>query len=279
MTIAIKDSAPKVPTQSPFGPSHEAAGTLPDLVLITADKVAFYTHRRRLSHASSNSFGGLLFDTSDAIHVPESGTCIDLALRIMYGFPCAQLVPALEDIVDAVAALTKYGISVQKLAAPFLSLYQLILAYAPHRSIEVYALAGHYGLEELAVAVSSHLLAYDTSMLSDELSIEMGPIYIRRLFELHAHRRNALRNIVLRLPTMHPRTNECTEDTQWQLTQAWAYAAAEIVWEALPSMSPCALQSAFEKNGTLIKCRDCREMLHNGIQEAMYEWSSVRSTI
>ena len=103
--------------------------------------------------------------------------------------------------------------------------------------LEAYALAGHFGLDALAVAVSAHLLAFDTSQISDALSLQMGPIYFRRLLDWHQARLAALKEIVLSPPSVHPPTLECGEEKGRALTKAWAFAAAGIVWEAAPGES------------------------------------------
>ncbi len=72
-------------------------------------------------------------------------------------------------------------------------------------------------------------------MLTDELSIKMGSVYFSRLYNLQQARLAALKNIVLRPPAAHPPTPACNGDVQRELSRAWAFAAAQIVWTALPS--------------------------------------------
>ncbi|RPD54079.1 hypothetical protein L227DRAFT_535215 [Lentinus tigrinus ALCF2SS1-6] len=262
-----------------FTPAFQFNDALPDVCLITADNLPFYTHRQVLQFASTNTFGGLLANHDESINVSESYTVLPIVLHIIYGLSCLHLSPSLDTVDLAVDALVKYGVPVSKFAAPNSPLYQLIISHAPYRPIDTYALAAHHGLEPLAVDVSAHLLSYDTSNLTDELSLKMGPVYIKRLFSLHLTRRAALKDIVMKPPALHHPNLACGTGEQRQLTQAWALAAAEMAWDVRPSTSTYMLQSVFEKAGRDITCGECRVMLEQRIQEAIDEWSAVRRTI
>ena len=215
------------------------SSTLPDLSIISGDRICFYAHTRFLLHSSSNNFGGLLAGTPrpGTIDVPEAGAAIHIALHAIYRMTCTHLATTLESAEGAIDALLKYGVDAHALAAPHSPLFLLVLAHAPRAPIEAYALAGHFGFDALAVAVSAHLLAFDTSQISDALSLQMGPIYFRRLLDWHQARLAALKEIVLSPPSVHPPTLECGEEKGRALTKAWAFAAAGIVWEAAPGES------------------------------------------
>ena len=221
----------------PFNPGFLCNDVPADITLIAADNVPFYAHRRVLQYASKNAFGSLLTRPDKSIRVPEASAVLSLALHIVYGFPCLHLVFALDTIETAANALIKYGVPLRNVAAPNSPLYQLVLSHAPYRPIDAYAFAAHYNLESLAVAVSSHLLAYNTSNLTDELSTKMGPVYLKRLFDLHETRRSALKAIVMKPPRMHRPNLACGTGEQRQLTQAWAFAAAEMAWDVQPGES------------------------------------------
>ncbi|KAI0793659.1 hypothetical protein C8Q74DRAFT_522846 [Fomes fomentarius] len=277
-TIAINQGP-----QSVFGPTFVVAGQFPDLVLTTADQARYHVHHRRLIHASANSWGGLLVTTPhpdhDTLSVPEDSQTTHIVLHTVYGLPCLHLSPTLEVAESALSALIKYGVAISKLAMPHLPLYQLILAHAPFQPLETYALAAHFGLEPVAAAASSHLLAYHPSKLSDELSVKMGPLYFKRLLDLHETRRAALKAIVMRPPARHADTETCGPESQMRLTSAWAMTAADMAWNALPNTSTHALQSAFEKAGAELSCVACKEMLRRRIAEATQEWARVQRTI
>ena len=245
-------------SSTPFGPAFNAPGEPSDLVLVARDRAQFHAHRRRLLHASANAWGGLLSGAPHPrpIDVPEDSTTLGIAIRTVYGLSCEQLAPSLEAIESALNALIKYGVALQPLAMRNLPLYQLIYAHARYRPIETYALAAHFRLEPLAVAASAHLLAFDTSTISDELAIQMGPIYLKRLFGLHDVRRAALKAIVLRPPTMHPPTLLCASEGQGMLMAGWAFAAAEIAWD--PVLRECFILAVFSSRaGSDVSCFCC----------------------
>ncbi|KAI0681570.1 hypothetical protein C8T65DRAFT_548213, partial [Cerioporus squamosus] len=175
-----------VPSSPAFGPEFVIADALPDVVLLTADQAHLHVHRRRLLHASANSFAGLLVDVTQdrTVAVPEHAPVLTIALRALYGLPCLHLGSALDDVDLAIEALVKYGVDVRRLAAPSLPLHQLLLSFAPSHPIETYCIAGRHDLEDVALASSSNLLTYDLSMLPDSLIARMGPIYRKRLVDL-----------------------------------------------------------------------------------------------
>ncbi|KAI0642065.1 hypothetical protein C8Q79DRAFT_918549, partial [Trametes meyenii] len=253
----------------------------PDLVITSVDGVRFHGHRSWILSLSSNDFAGHLTQATDALTLPEHAIVLDIALHVIYGIFYNSQRPPLDSTEAALSALIKYGMPVQSLSTAAYPLYQLVLSYAPHYPIEVYALAGHHDLEEPAAAISSHLLAYNLTTLSDSLAVKMGPIYFTRLYSLQRARLAALRDIVLRPPAPHPPTADCDEDKQKELGRAWAFASAEIVWNALPSKPQCytsvqALSSAFAQSGSAVDCPECHATLQKRVQEVANEWSAVK---
>ncbi|OSC99522.1 hypothetical protein PYCCODRAFT_1470221 [Trametes coccinea BRFM310] len=274
-----------VTVSTAFHPSLTFDGAPPDLVLVSSDGVHFYVHRLRLVSVSTNLLAGLLpveFDedvkpsTLPLVHVLQNAEVLNVAIHTMYGLSCLHYYPTLEVVDAALDALKLYGAPVQVLAAFNQPLYQLLLTFAPFRPIDAYAIAAHHSLEDAAVAISSHLLAYDLSRLPDETAQKMGPIYLKRLFVLHQSRIIALRNILFRPPASHPPAPGCTPDIQQRLTRAWALAAAQLVWDVLPSVSTMALRSLLEPIATKLECQLCAAALLRRVQEVVYEWSSVK---
>ena len=211
---------------------------LPDLVVEASDGTRFHVHTDTLTQSSNNSFDGLLPSTHGSLTLSESPEVLDIALHILYEKAFSAPLPRLNILEDALEALVKYGAHLPILAAPPLPLYALLLQHAPSSQIETYALAAHYDLEDAAVAISAHLLAYDITELSDELSLKMGPIYMMRLVELQQLRLSALKAIVLTPPVSHLATATCGSGPE--LSQAWALAAIPLIWEARPS--ECRIQ-------------------------------------
>ncbi|KAL7285147.1 hypothetical protein ACG7TL_000239 [Trametes sanguinea] len=257
-----------VTVSTAFHPSLTLDGAPPDLVLVSSDGVHFYVHRLRLVSVSTNLLGSLLpADFNEdvkpsslpLVHVPQNAEVLNVVIHTMYGLSCLHYYPTLEVVDAALDALKLYGAPVQVLAAPNQPLYQLLLTFAPFRPIDAYAIAAHHSLEDAAVAISSHLLAYDLSRLPDETAQKMGPIYLKRL-----------------PPASHPPAPGCTPDIQQRLTRAWALAAAQLVWDVLPSVSTMALRSLLEPIATKLECQLCAAALLRRVQEVVYEWSSVK---
>ncbi|KAM5543293.1 hypothetical protein V8D89_003167 [Ganoderma adspersum] len=265
-----------------FGPGNIFDGMFPDMLIKSPDQTGYYVHRLHLSRVSTNAFGGLLANPASSISVLEPAAVLNVVIHTIYGMSSTHRNPSLDTIEAAIDALLKYGVAPHLYAPSSQPLYLLLLLHAPYRPIEAYAVAGKYGFEDAAVAISGHLLAYDLSRISDELSLKMGPVYLRRLVDLHNTRAQALKNIVLRPPGPHAPTLtvtcqcECAGD-QSRLANSWAYAAAQLVWATLPCMSTDALQSTFEKAGKEIVCEGCRAALRARIQEVCWRWFEVKT--
>ena len=235
-TDAVPDKATY--TAPAFGPHFVVGGTRPDIVLIASDDVRFHVHRFVLAFASTNNFANLLCDGRSTISLPESRLVLNIALHAIYDMPYTLESSTLSDVESALDALVKYGVPVTALATPPRPLYHLLLSFAPFEPIVTYALAGRFDLEAVAVATSSHLLGYDTATLSDTLAIKMGPVYLRRLLGLHQHRLSVLKEIVLCPPREHSiPAGRRADGEHRELGQLWAFAAAQLVWDALPSES------------------------------------------
>ncbi len=229
-----------------FHPSLSIDGAIPDVVVVSADGVHFYAHRHRLLAVSANGMGNLLPPPGAVntipplltLHAPHSADVVNVILHTMYGLSCAHYLPTLETVEAAVDSLSLlYGVSVPPLAVPGMPLFQLIYSFAPFRPLDAYAIAAHHELHDLAVMISSHLLAYDLSQLPDAAAQKMGPVYLKRLFVLHQSRVAALRGILFKAPETHLPVAGCDQDNQQMLVRAWALAVAQLVWDVLPSKS------------------------------------------
>ncbi|KAI0639725.1 hypothetical protein C8Q77DRAFT_83216 [Trametes polyzona] len=272
-----------------FHPSLAPNGVLPDLILVSADGVHFYVHRAHIQAVSSNGLQGLLYSglsggedaassglSATAIPIPLPSEVLNVVLHTMYGMSCLHYFPSLEVVDASLSALALYGVALQPLSVPNQPVYQLLLSFAPYRPIYAYALAARHALEDTAVAISSHLLAYPLTQIPDDMAEKMGPLYLKRLFVLHHTRHTALRDILFRPPVPHPPSPECSPEMQQQLTRAWALAAAQLAWDVLPSVSTGALRSILEPLGLKISCPLCAAALRQRVQEVVYEWASVR---
>lgn len=181
-----------------------------------------------LSHPDQSSL-------SDAIVVlPDSAEVLDVFLRAIYSLPCRELPVTFEVIEKSLEALKTYGISLKDFIYPGTPLFELALARAPSSQIEMYALAAHNDLPELAAAISFYLLSFDLSTLTDEQATKIGSIYLKRLFFLHLGRSYALKHLLLAPLPFHEPSPECDSTEQKKLNRAWLMATAELSWEARP---------------------------------------------
>jgi hypothetical protein len=217
------------------------------MTLHSSDSVFFYVHSAALLKVSKNSFGSLIQtypisptsddDVNPAILVPEDSHVLNILLHLIYMIPCSHFCPPVEIISKTVSALKRYGVSIKSFAAPDACLYNLILSRAPLHPIELYAVAAENELHDLAVAISPHLMSLDLATLTDEIVIQIGPTYLKRLFFLHLGRNEALKKLLFSPPTLHGPTPQCDFIEQRKLTRAWALAAAYLAWDARPGLS------------------------------------------
>lgn len=170
------------------------------------------------------------------VAVEESSAVLNLVLHVAYNLPCSQYAPATDEISDAVDSLDRYGFPLQVFAQPRSNLYNLILNRAPVHPIHMYATAAKHNLEELAIAISSHLLSFDLSELTDQLVEKMGAVYLRRLVFLHLGRMDALKRLLTPPPSFHGPTGSCGFPEQRQLMRAWSLATAGLAWDVRPGM-------------------------------------------
>ncbi|EMD39915.1 hypothetical protein CERSUDRAFT_63441 [Gelatoporia subvermispora B] len=274
-----------VSASTAFNPQSMLDTQPSDLILVSSDSVFFYVHCHRISGASTNYFNGLLSparlqeaNSGTPLHVlPEVAEVLNIVVHTIYGMPCTHFGPSFATATTAIKALTKYGVPVQQYAAPALPLYTLIRSYAPTHAIDAYALAAAHDLEPLAVAISPHLLAFHLSALSEELASALGPKYLLRLFHLHGQRMDALKHLLLQLPTPHEPTAVCGVEEQGKLTRGWAFAAAQLVWDARPSISTHAIDMALSPLRSQLSCHLCINSLEQRLQEVISEWAAVKN--
>lgn len=212
-----------------------------DTVFRSADGVLFYVNAKAFIKVSKTIFeaflGGSLEDKrfrDTIIDVPESSSILNIIIHTIYGLSCAKHSPPFDDIETAVNRMPVYGLTPSAHIMPSSPLFELLLSHAPVQPIRIYALAGHFGIEELAIQTSSHLLSYDLSDLTDELAKRMGAVYFKRLMCLHMNLLDSLKATILQPPRPHPATEACSFVEQKKLSRAWALAASYLAWDSRP---------------------------------------------
>ncbi|KAF9040183.1 hypothetical protein BDZ89DRAFT_944958, partial [Hymenopellis radicata] len=257
---------------------HPAARLVPsaysDVVLQSTDGVLFYVHRAILAEASSNGFGSaLLHDAAAPVAVNDDSAVLNIILHAIYDLPSAQFSPSFPTLVDAVDRMQPvYGVAPTRFILPATSsdLFSQLYSHAPLRPIDVYMLAAHHGLEDLAVLASGHLLSFKLETLTDDMTVYMGGMHLKRLVFLHLDRLKRLKEILLVPPPPHE-GGVCTADPQ----RAWALAAAELVNDAKPDLSPHLLAASMKGFAGDIPCATCMNNFQRRLAEAAELWSNV----
>lgn len=271
-----------------FYPGATHTNAPPDLILLSKDSVFFYVHWDVLAKYSNNQFNYLLprqtpETSQDGTHpilmLPESSQVLNVLLHTLYHIPFRQFSPDSDVTVAAVHSLQSYGFSVKSLISPNTPLYELILSRAPLYPIELFAIASEYDLNDLATTISPHVLGYDLSRLTDALSVQIGPVYLKRLFFLHLGRSDALKRLLLSPPPLHTQTAECDFNQQRKLTRAWALATAYLSWEARPDLPTSSIESALGSLHDHLTCDHCRNGLTTRVRQLVIDWSNVKRTI
>ncbi|KDR71843.1 hypothetical protein GALMADRAFT_253618, partial [Galerina marginata CBS 339.88] len=265
---------------------HPGADPVPDTLFLSADGVVFYVHAQTILNSCLTSFEPCLpVPLSDQqcrnkiIQLDASSVELNVIMHTLYGTSPAAHSPDIETLVRAVDRMPTYGLPPKSLIRPSTPLYDLLLAHGPLRPLEVYAVAAFHGLTPLATTVSSHLLSYDLSSISDEMAERIGAVYLKKLLLLHVGRFASLKRILLAPPHPHPPTKRCGFDDQKKLTRAWALVSAYLAWDARPDVSSRTMQNALNPLVEHLKCEMCHQALRDRIKDVLAQWASVKCTI
>ncbi|KAH7924514.1 hypothetical protein BV22DRAFT_501686 [Leucogyrophana mollusca] len=270
-----------------FPPASTYSTHPPDLILVSSDSVFFHVHRSTLQAASEHAFH-ISYSSlppspngsaESVITISESSTTLNIILHTIYGLSCAHYLPSYEAVSTAVAALAANEIPVKRFMTPSSPLSDLVLAHAPLHPIDAYVLAAKYDLHDLAVPVSSHLLSFDLSSITDEMAKQIGSHYLKRLFLLHYERVEGLKRIIMPPPNSHPPTPTCTSTDQGKLATAWTLATASLVWSSSVDLTTTTIKSTIGPIENEIHCPICREALNNRTQALVTQWTKVQRTI
>ncbi|KZT18113.1 hypothetical protein NEOLEDRAFT_1143826 [Neolentinus lepideus HHB14362 ss-1] len=257
----------------------------PDIVFASSDGVFFYVHSHRLLNNSNNDFNSCLplpsqeADECPILPAAETANVLNILFHVVYDLSFAQYNPTVDCLIATVQSLHKYGASLEKLVVPSSRLYQHLMSVAPLNSIDVYTVASQYGLEELAVAASSHLLSFPLSTLSDDMVVRMGPLYLKRLFFLHLGRVEVLKRLLLCPPPPHPPISTCNFADQKQMVRVWALAAAYLAWDARPDLPITTIKQTLNPLIDKLPCAVCRQHLQERAKNMIVQWSVVKNTV
>ncbi|KAI4525473.1 hypothetical protein K525DRAFT_365251 [Schizophyllum commune Loenen D] len=256
-------------------------GVPPDVVLVSTDDVYFYVNRALLATASANYFAALLPpagrspDGFPLAQTQDTSDVLNIVLHAVYDISPARYAPPVTTLLAALDRLPEYGmLPAQHVVRPR-ALYAVLLAQAPLAPLAVYTAAARYGLNDLAVAVSSHLLSFPLPALTDAQAEAMGAVYLKRLFMLHKQRVDALKGVLAQAPYPHPETEICTFADQKKIARAWQLAATYLVAEAQPDLPPSRMEATVNSLMVGMACEDCKEALRKRLQKAVVEWTML----
>ncbi|KZP18643.1 hypothetical protein FIBSPDRAFT_745168 [Athelia psychrophila] len=267
-------------------PDYRIFGSSSDLIVLTSDHVCFYLDSGMIWASTKNDFNGMLigFSSGDKTKsgaapiftVPEASMVFTMIVCAIYGQPFAEYGPSFETLDQAINGMHSYGLPLEILLAPSTPLSEILLTHKNSHAIELYALAGHYSIDHLAVATSFFLLSYQLSSLSDETAVRIGPQYLKRLFFMHLGRSEALRRALFPPPYPHEPTPECSRADQMGLTRAWSLAASSLAWDSSADVSGEAIGVVLSALGDHLTCGQCQTALTDRIDILLERWASTK---
>ncbi|RDB22324.1 hypothetical protein Hypma_010493 [Hypsizygus marmoreus] len=281
-TLTIE--GPPVGSISPvFNLGVHPAGS--NLIFASSDSVFFYVHTDVVLQQSPSAFQSLLLGLlvheppKTIVKIPEPSNVLDIILRVLYGIPGGDNPPLFDTFVAAIDKMPVYGINPKDHIVPSSPSYTYLLAFASRFPLELYALAAHYEIHDLAVSTSSYLLSHSLASIDDETAQRIGPIYLKRLLCLHISRFDALKRILLDPPHPHPPTKECDFTQQKALARAWTLVSAYLACDARPDLSSSSIELAFNSLYEQTTCSLCLETLTTRLQDVTTRWACVNRTI
>ncbi|THU80852.1 hypothetical protein K435DRAFT_785291 [Dendrothele bispora CBS 962.96] len=257
----------------------------PDIMLISSDAVVFFVDQQTLLNLSTNSFNSLLPITSTRkiehfIHLRQIHSSeLNILLHVIYDLDCTQYNPPLPSTLSSIDLFPQFGLSPKALIKPKTPIYEILLSQASLHPLEVYCLCGKHDIHELATPVSSRLLSFVLSTLTDKDAERMGSIYLARLFKLHRTRVETLLRLLMPAPSLHNPTKRCGFEHQKVLASAWTMTTAYLSWSAKPDISTSAIRAVFHAMTKHVTCPDCLKGRDGRLNKIIVNWSMTKNTI
>ncbi|KAF5314680.1 hypothetical protein D9611_007232 [Ephemerocybe angulata] len=259
-----------------------------DLVISSSDGVLFYLNSSIIRKASAaavpcflrySTVPGAGINEAGIIPIPASAAVLNIIFHTIYGSSCAQNSPATDDLVNAVDSLPTLGFRAGALVRPGNPTHDLLLSRAPSQPMDVFALAAHHHLSELAIHASSYLLSYPLFKVDDALAARIGTSYLKRLFLLHLERVKTVKQILAQPPSLHPMRKDCNLQDQKKVARLWALGSTYLAWDIGPDLSTRTIQSVYGPLVENLTCADCQEMLKKRVRDVVTKWVAVKTTI
>lgn len=135
-------------------------------------------------------------------------------------------------------------------------------------------------MENVCIGASEPTLKISLSSLSESQAVEIGPLYLRRLFFLHLGRVEALKRILGASIEDHSPTAACSEEGRDTLQRNWSAARAEILSKDLPqNTSKADILSSFGLIFSSTVCMQCKEQLQRRVEAVVRDWDRIKRSI
>ncbi|KAF5330184.1 hypothetical protein D9611_010539 [Ephemerocybe angulata] len=295
---APTDTQQPAPDERQVSPSFPRSDST-DVVLLSSDTVLFHLHASKLNAAAAPSAAQRTWasNTSTPILVPEPSPILALMLHTVYATRPASGASPLPTLIAAIDALIKYDIEPRRLVLPGTPIYGALQTHLPTDAYDVYVLAAHHGLEDLAVEASRQALAHPVRDISDAAAARMGATYLLRLYNLYNARKDALRKLLLQGPPFHvaaaaangvngfgaaPAAQNpvgCGPEGEGRLGSAWEARTCSVAWNLRVDFEPDELRRALEVDGSAFDCLECEEAYEKRVEEVVESWKNTKATI
>ena len=203
------------------------------------DSVLFYINSDELASASSTAFRAQISKPShldEVVDIPDNSDVLSIIFCVLYDVPCEGPSPSFNDLEKAIDRMTAYGVIPKAHILPSTHIHALLLSCASEEPLMLYTLAAHYVLDDLAASASAHLLSLSLYNITGDISMRMGPIYLKRLTNLHMQRTELLKRLLIQPPDTHRPIRTCGYAEQKKVLGKWMMVAASLSWLAGPGM-------------------------------------------
>ncbi|KAF8906696.1 hypothetical protein CPB85DRAFT_1223848, partial [Mucidula mucida] len=245
-----------------------------DTIFQSTDAAFFYVHADIIHAASCNSFGSFLQSPTVPpliIKLDVDSTVLNLMIHAIYSAECSLLM-----LTTTLDVMGRYGLTLSKFIYSSSMLFTELYRHVPFHPLDVYTLAAHHDLVQLAIGASAHLLSLDLGKISFDQSERMGAIYYRRLSLLHTTRLTHLKEILSGGPPSGHRFDLlCTNVAQRDMRSSWALAIIDVLRNASPDLSPDYFKAQMRPFMERVDCVTCRNQFSAKIEDAALQWSMV----
>ncbi|KAK7062532.1 hypothetical protein VNI00_000020 [Paramarasmius palmivorus] len=266
-----------------------------DCILLSFDSIIFYVDEDTICKASNNGFNGILplqakESLQRLVYVPKLlSSELQIMLQVIYDIPFDRGSPGIvhnptnqshvQAVIYGISLLPHYGVLPKAAIQPHTNMFKYLLMCAPMYPLDIYALAAQCDIEELAVSVSSHLLSVNLNTISPAMAGRIGPVYLKKLFEMLESRKTQLKSLLSNEPSLHNPTPECGFPNQQRLKEAWNRAVSFLTWNLNAGIATGVVRQAILEATSEVTCPDCIKARDARLRTVCQEWSMAKRSI